>query len=145
MLDLVSALGLIGLAVHAYFKDSQQEVITKAAVEISQTNVELKSDVAKANSNLKASVSLASLVVGCLSIGGIYLWRKKKIAERQAQDVQEDLEDNLYCAICYLNERNTVCLPCQHLAICDECLEGCREICPLCRTPIARTIRVHNG
>ena len=51
----------------------------------------------------------------------------------------DDLEDNgSECIICFVEARDTLILPCKHLAICSLCGDSLRyqaSSCPICRAP----------
>ncbi|TNJ26173.1 Ankyrin repeat protein 2 [Giardia muris] len=48
------------------------------------------------------------------------------------------------CIVCLRNPKDTLLQPCNHLCVCSDCsgqLKG--QPCPLCRTPIDNTVKVH--
>lgn len=50
------------------------------------------------------------------------------------------------CAICYENTIDTILDPCGHYALCKTCAISVFEQhghCPMCRTPITKTMRVY--
>ena len=48
------------------------------------------------------------------------------------------------CILCMEAERDTVLVPCGHLACCQDCSARLRT-CPLCRTRIVQAVRVFNA
>lgn len=50
----------------------------------------------------------------------------------------------LQCVVCMLHERNTACVPCGHVCVCEEC--GKQEVigssCPMCRANVSLYMRV---
>ena len=64
----------------------------------------------------------------------------------QPQAINDD--DNL-CAVCLVNEKNAVMVPCGHARFCIDCGNECmrtytgrRAVCPLCRAPVERCIQM---
>lgn len=56
----------------------------------------------------------------------------------------EELESE--CAICWDEPRDTLILPCRHLAVCAECAEKIRyqqSACPICRKPFKALLKLH--
>lgn len=53
----------------------------------------------------------------------------------------ESVNDSRLCTICYLNEYNTVFLPCGHVMACAKCATS-QTKCPLCRKPFERINRI---
>lgn len=50
------------------------------------------------------------------------------------------------CVVCLTNERDYLCMPCRHVAFCDDCVEAAcaaSRICPICRAPLDEVFRVH--
>ena len=71
---------------------------------------------------------------------------KKLQCERECKQLQTDINtlkdkcerlenDQRLCCICQANKARRAFLPCGHLCVCDsqECLEGLRDQCPICR------------
>ncbi|KAL3905315.1 MAG: hypothetical protein SGARI_004521, partial [Bacillariaceae sp.] len=56
-------------------------------------------------------------------------------------------KDRLFCVICCQQERNIVCFPCAHLAMCETCFENLdhTDTCPICniRGAMTHTERIH--
>eukprot|EP00026_Physarum_polycephalum_P000342 Phypoly_transcript_00342.p2 GENE.Phypoly_transcript_00342~~Phypoly_transcript_00342.p2 ORF type:complete len:719 (+),score=127.38 Phypoly_transcript_00342:2610-4766(+) len=74
---------------------------------------------------------------------------KGKQPEGSANDTkprEEGGKDKL-CLVCMEVPPNTVLLECGHLVLCDKCAPQVVEknSCPLCRTPIARSLRVYHN
>lgn len=53
--------------------------------------------------------------------------------------------DNLKrCVVCLGRDKETICMPCEHMAACDRCIHTIQEKtnkCPICRAEIASIIR----
>lgn len=71
--------------------------------------------------------------------------REEPLTLCRAREMLEEAERQLSCRICYSARRDTVLLPCLHLAACSTCLSqhenhsavvGVRPFCPWCRQPI---------
>ena len=55
----------------------------------------------------------------------------------------EELETE--CSICWDDPRDTLILPCRHLAVCSECAEKIRyqqAACPICRKPFKALLKL---
>eukprot|EP01012_Entosiphon_sulcatum_P046387 TRINITY_DN6227_c0_g1_i1.p1 TRINITY_DN6227_c0_g1~~TRINITY_DN6227_c0_g1_i1.p1 ORF type:complete len:650 (-),score=60.58 TRINITY_DN6227_c0_g1_i1:19-1968(-) len=50
--------------------------------------------------------------------------------------------DEALCCVCMENEKDTVLLPCSHLAVCNPCSQTL-SLCPVCRTAIESKVRVY--
>jgi predicted GIY-YIG superfamily endonuclease len=54
--------------------------------------------------------------------------------------------DETTCTVCLENPRSIVVMPCNHLCMCTECAKRVMTtspLCPICRTPASKTIRVY--
>lgn len=54
-------------------------------------------------------------------------------------------DEEKVCAVCFTNPKNSVCVPCGHMACCIECLEEIRKNnneCPVCRAQIREVVKV---
>ncbi|TNJ28355.1 Ankyrin repeat protein 2 [Giardia muris] len=48
------------------------------------------------------------------------------------------------CIVCLMNPKDTLLQPCNHLCVCSTCAEQImNQTCPLCRTSIDNTVKVH--
>ena len=67
-------------------------------------------------------------------------------------DLRKDLEDkkeelvlikrNTSCVICMEKPKNSLCLPCKHLCMCEDCCHvSSIDKCPICRNPIDEIIK----
>lgn len=63
---------------------------------------------------------------------------------------EKDLEIHRTCCICMINSKSVVFLPCKHMATCVTCFEELvirsfprYPSCPICRSQILHTIKVH--
>merc|ERR1712228_813538 len=78
-------------------------------------------------------------------------WKLKQIAERRSEQVL-NMDNAWQCIVCEDNEKTIVYLPCNHLAVCNQCdLELSQmakdddkeETCPICRTKITNRLKVY--
>jgi len=71
--------------------------------------------------------------------------RKKELQQLESLLETKKQESNL-CVICLEEIRNTVCVPCGHLAYCNICVEGLQRkgfnTCSVCRNPVTTYTRV---
>ena len=70
-------------------------------------------------------------------------------ANKTAEDLRKQLtkqQGNANCCICQDKMKNILLRPCNHLAVCEQCLEGILarhdKVCPLCREKIEEHIKV---
>ncbi len=78
--------------------------------------------------------------------------QRKKIPPLVAEERVREIDDEpprtmtrkeMECIICADNAKNTLCLPCAHLCMCETCsLKLDKRICPICRKDIEGTERV---
>eukprot|EP00510_Aplanochytrium_minuta_P004984 CAMPEP_0184009392 /NCGR_PEP_ID=MMETSP0954-20121128/2565_1 /TAXON_ID=627963 /ORGANISM="Aplanochytrium sp, Strain PBS07" /LENGTH=965 /DNA_ID=CAMNT_0026288731 /DNA_START=327 /DNA_END=3224 /DNA_ORIENTATION=- len=55
-------------------------------------------------------------------------------------------EESNLCVICFDNKRDALFMPCGHLYTCMSCFKSLNHrSCPMCRTPIQKTIKASNG
>ncbi|XP_014280755.1 mitochondrial E3 ubiquitin protein ligase 1 [Halyomorpha halys] len=54
---------------------------------------------------------------------------------RNARDGRE-LTDNELCVACRVNPKEIIILHCGHVCLCEDCSEGVKDTCPVCRSPI---------
>ena len=61
----------------------------------------------------------------------------------EESEEEEEEQDTSQCAICFTNKKNTVFLPCRHLACCYDCSrhQTITE-CVICRTPIQDRMQI---
>lgn len=68
----------------------------------------------------------------------------KLMAEKYSQETSNsnnsDSNEQILCVICFEQRKNVMLIPCKHLCICIGCKNNTKELCPLCRTPIAQYI-----
>lgn len=64
---------------------------------------------------------------------------KKKVEEEKEEPKNGD--DSKICKICYVNEYNTVFLPCGHVVACVECASSLLA-CPICKKPYTDITRI---
>lgn len=67
--------------------------------------------------------------------------------EQSVKGKQPAIEKDKTCLVCMEVPPNTVLLECGHLVLCDKCAPKVVEknSCPLCRAPIARSLRVYHN
>lgn len=68
----------------------------------------------------------------------------KAAAEKKEEGVVD--EDDGKCVICFVNERNSVFVPCGHIATCFECGSECfkkKDECPICQKKASMVIRTY--
>jgi hypothetical protein len=68
--------------------------------------------------------------------------QKKKYAFGVLRTVLEDEIEKKICKICYLNDYDTVFLPCGHIIACAKCASNVDK-CPMCRQPFKNITRVY--
>eukprot|EP01124_Arcella_intermedia_P018657 TRINITY_DN2576_c0_g2_i1.p1 TRINITY_DN2576_c0_g2~~TRINITY_DN2576_c0_g2_i1.p1 ORF type:complete len:387 (-),score=76.07 TRINITY_DN2576_c0_g2_i1:723-1883(-) len=69
-------------------------------------------------------------------LASLDLHNKMKELEREVERGSKGL-----CAICQLEPRNVVLLPCFHSQFCDSCADKVNGVCPLCRTKVVNIIK----
>jgi hypothetical protein len=65
----------------------------------------------------------------------------KSLIMDKNDDDYEDINDEKLCKICYENEKNTLTMPCNHVAMCFECSNQI-ENCIICRKKIQNKIKI---
>jgi len=118
---------------------------------IAEAETRKKLAAAKSETEKKLSTALwqqYSLVV--LAASGLvissYLWWRSRNIKQKAEAAEEklnessrriyELEDRLLCVVCQDLERSHQCLPCKHLACCENCAALLvPKKCPMCRAP----------
>ena len=58
---------------------------------------------------------------------------------RKARTQAEEAQEQLLCAVCFVNRRDCLYLPCMHLATCGDCdeeLKARNQTCPMCQGEI---------
>jgi len=72
--------------------------------------------------------------------------KRKKDTKQLEQLLQTKKEENNLCVICLEETRNTVCIPCGHLAYCNTCVEGLKRkgysSCGLCRETVSAYTKI---
>ena len=63
----------------------------------------------------------------------------KEQYNQQAQERSQELSDTIECAICTERMKNTILMPCRHMAACELCSRAL-DICPICRSHISQKI-----
>ncbi|PSN44666.1 hypothetical protein C0J52_15743 [Blattella germanica] len=58
--------------------------------------------------------------------------------ERRRRVRDTDVPETHLCVVCHHFPREVILLPCGHVCICEDCSEGIREECPVCRAKIER-------
>lgn len=58
------------------------------------------------------------------------------------QNLEEEFCDAKKCKLCYLNEYNTVFIPCGHIIACMKCASALTN-CPVCRETFQSAIRIY--
>jgi hypothetical protein len=76
----------------------------------------------------------------------LQIQKRKKETKQLEQLLQTKREENNLCVVCLEETRNTVCVPCGHLAYCNTCVEGLKRkgysSCGLCRETVSTYTRV---
>lgn len=57
-------------------------------------------------------------------------------------DEEQEKKDSKLCKICYIDEYNTIFLPCGHVIACAKCASSVLK-CPACRQPFDNVMRVY--
>lgn len=65
-----------------------------------------------------------------------------KSSEKSNDDEEEIIKDSKLCKICYVNDYNTIFLPCGHVIACAKCASSVTK-CPACRQPFDNVMRVY--
>ena len=47
------------------------------------------------------------------------------------------------CAICYINKKRYVYIPCGHLCMCGECANKIEDVCPICKIIVSNIIKTY--
>ena len=70
---------------------------------------------------------------------------KRQIKPQAYNDASKD--EPKVCVVCMANKINTVCVPCGHRCICDECLTAIKKLgeCPVCRQNTTKIIKTYNA
>lgn len=58
------------------------------------------------------------------------------------QERIDEIERRLFCVVCMHRERNTLFVPCMHLACCRTCSERIADHCPICRSLAVNRVAV---
>jgi len=98
---------------------------------------------------MAGAISIGLVGVACLAYVAV---QRQKAAEERAEKVLN--MDNMWqCVVCEDNEKTVVYLPCNHLAVCNECDDAMAQMnadenaegqsCPICRADIQRRVTVH--
>lgn len=66
---------------------------------------------------------------------------RNKINELQVEI--ESIQDSKICLICYVNNKNILIKPCNHVCCCDGCIKEIQN-CPLCDKRIHSTEKIYN-
>jgi len=74
---------------------------------------------------------------------------EKKVVEPSLESKEVNIEEkkdvsSQFCVICEEKPVQVALLECGHLNFCVECSTGLKE-CPICRAPVARTLRVYQN
>ncbi|ELR20584.1 uncharacterized protein ACA1_052760 [Acanthamoeba castellanii str. Neff] len=119
------------------------ESVLTAEKKAVQRGDELEREVAelKKYKGEKASLSSCSIDELKLIDEALKQGRKNVKAVLQAKEKEQDARPE--CTVCLDKPRETVFLPCQHMACCDECGKQLKA-CPICRSAVKRTVFVHH-
>jgi hypothetical protein len=75
----------------------------------------------------------------------IELHRIKNYNERKLQNIYKeitnDVDSNYNCLICFVNKRDIIIYPCNHICSCEKCSSLLHK-CPICRIKITAKIKV---
>lgn len=61
--------------------------------------------------------------------------------EHEEGNEAADINDEELCKICYINERNTIFLPCGHIFACARCALSIKRECAICRKKCDQILR----
>lgn len=67
---------------------------------------------------------------------------KLSVEPMEESDEEKEKKDSKLCKICYINEYNTIFLPCGHVIACAKCASSVTK-CPACRQPFQNVTRVY--
>lgn len=68
---------------------------------------------------------------------------KNQVSKVPDTDIEESMQvNNQYCKICYVNDVDTIFMPCMHVVACGRCALSMQN-CPMCRKPIANRQRIY--
>lgn len=67
--------------------------------------------------------------------------------EEKLQQASDHHENSTQCMICFDQSREIVLVPCGHYATCSGCTNSIliSRVCPICKQPIERTLRLYNA
>lgn len=71
------------------------------------------------------------------------LQKSQVLVEPKSEDLEHDdkeLDIETRCKVCLVNKSSLVFMPCQHVAVCGQCVFGIGPNCPICRSAIEKTI-----
>lgn len=70
---------------------------------------------------------------------------KAPVAEKSQSDDEDKIEIDpvMRCKICLDRKSSTILLPCQHVAICGQCVFGIGDKCPICRSNIDKILPLY--
>lgn len=69
----------------------------------------------------------------------------KYYAKRSSNSAREGLDDDKKCCICFVTDKDTIFMPCNHVRCCFECADEIKTIngrCPVCREPITKVEKI---
>ncbi|KMQ83398.1 inhibitor of apoptosis [Lasius niger] len=87
--------------------------------------------------------NFVKVMKGEVYIESIKLKYKKKQEEIQEQQQEPVLPgDGRLCKICYLEDYNTIFIPCGHILACENCATSVTK-CPICRKEFSNVVRAY--
>lgn len=72
---------------------------------------------------------------------------KKHEQPRKRKHEESDMPESHECVVCMENQKEYVCVPCGHRAMCEQCAHSIQEAyprCPMCRADITQVIKVYD-
>lgn len=70
--------------------------------------------------------------------------QQNQAAPARKSQAQEGKQDE--CVVCWTHEKDVVCIPCGHVAMCKECSQAVLKkngLCPVCRTKIREVFQLY--
>ena len=78
------------------------------------------------------------------SVDGSSIESKARTAANHGNKPAGDNQDD--CVVCWAHEKNMVCIPCGHVAMCKSCSQAVLKksgLCPVCRAKIVQVFQLY--
>lgn len=107
----------------------------------------MKADAEDLRSDMRAEIEEASAAMCSRSVADRAeltegFERKQAALARQLDDALLNAHERT-CVACQEKQRNTVCLPCGHVCVCEECIPMLNpKTCPICREVFMDVVKI---